>query len=204
MTTPFVASGEHMAPPNRIASDKLIREGDLVFIDIGAQWSGYFADIGRTVICGQPHPVQRLVYTAVYDALAAAAGAMRAGNTNRDVARAAHDAAAQHGLQNRFLSLFIGHGVGMGANEPPYIDERLPGAEETVLEAGMTFAIEPLLWIPGIRGGGGVRLEDTIVVTPDGGLPLTRTAFDAALLLDGRPVRIDLAAGAPAAGSVPA
>ena len=59
VTTPFVASGEHMAPPNRIASDKIIRHGDVVFIDIGAMWSGYFGDVGRTVICGSPNRRQQ-------------------------------------------------------------------------------------------------------------------------------------------------
>ena len=189
VTTPFVASGEHMAPPNRIASDKIIREGDLVFIDIGAQWSGYFGDMGRTVVVGEPHAAQRRVYTAVYDALDAATAALRTGNTNRDVEQAVHHAAAEHGLADHFISLFIGHGVGMGANEPPYLGERLPGDESVTLQAGMTFAVEPLIWIPGIAGGAGVRLEDTIVVTDDGGVALTRTGFDPALLLGDRPVR---------------
>src|SRR5262249_45012383 len=48
LATPFVASGEHMSPPNRFASDKVIREGDLVFIDIGAMYNGYYSDMGRT------------------------------------------------------------------------------------------------------------------------------------------------------------
>ena len=181
--TPFVASGEHMAPPNRIASDKIIRDGDLVFIDIGAMWSGYFGDMGRTVICGNPSRRQQEVYTAVHDALAAATGAMTAGNTNDDVARAVREVAARHGLAKNFISLFIGHGVGMGSNEPPYIGEELPGAETVVLQAGMTFAVEPLIWVPGVRGGAGVRLEDTVLVTADGGRALTRTSFDGRLLL---------------------
>jgi Xaa-Pro dipeptidase len=189
VTTPFVASGEHMSPPNRIASDKIIRDGDLVFIDIGAQWAGYFGDIGRTVVCGEPNDDQRRVYAAVYDALQAATDAMRAGNTNRDVERAVREAAAENGLADRFLSLFIGHGVGIGANEPPYIGENLAGDETVVLEAGMTFAVEPLIWIPNVPGGGGVRLEDTIVVEAGGGRSLTRTGFDARLLTRGRPVR---------------
>jgi Xaa-Pro aminopeptidase/Xaa-Pro dipeptidase len=185
VSTPFVASGEHMAPPNRIPSDKIIREGDLVFIDIGAMWSGYFGDMGRTVVCGRPSRRQQEVYTAVHEALAAATAAMKAGNTNDDVARAVHQVAGRHGLGGNFISLFIGHGVGMGANEPPYIGEDLPGAETVVLQPGMTFAVEPLIWVPGVRGGAGVRLEDTILVTDDGGRALTRTGWDERLLLGG-------------------
>ncbi len=181
--TPFVASGEHMAPPNRIPSDKIIREGDLVFIDIGAGWAGYWGDMGRTVVCGRPSPRQQEVYTAVHEALAAATRSLRAGSTNDDVAAAVREVASRHGLGDNFISLFIGHGVGMGSNEPPYIGEDLPGAETVVLQEGMTFAVEPLIWVPGVRGGAGVRLEDTILVTAEGGRPLTRTAFDDRLLL---------------------
>jgi Xaa-Pro aminopeptidase len=182
--TPFVASGEHMAPPNRIPSDKIIRDGDMVFIDIGAGWSGYWSDMGRTVFCGG-HPARRQqeVYSAVYHALMAATAVMKPGNTNDDVARAVRTVAAEHGLAGRFISLFIGHGIGVGSNEPPYIGEDLPGAETVVLQENMTFAVEPLIWVPGVRGGAGVRLEDTIVVTPEGGRSLTRTSFDDRLLL---------------------
>jgi Xaa-Pro dipeptidase len=184
--TPFVASGEHMAPPNRIPSDKIIRDGDLVFIDIGAGWSGYWGDMGRTVICGgHPSRRQQEVYTAVHESLMAATATMKAGNTNDDVARAVREVAARHGLAGNFISLFIGHGVGIGSNEPPYIGEDLPGAETVTLEEGMTFAVEPLIWVPGVRGGAGVRLEDTILVTATGGRALTRTAFDERLLLEG-------------------
>ncbi len=184
LATPFVASGEHMSPPNRFASDKLIREGDLVFIDIGAMWNGYYSDMGRTVICGEPSRRQREVFTAVRNALAAATDAMRPGNTNDDVAAAVRAEGERLGFGDSFLSLFIGHGIGVGANEPPYVGEALRGAETTRLEAGMTMAIEPLIWVPDVRGGGGVRLEDTIVVAEGGGLPLTRTAFDRRLLLE--------------------
>jgi Xaa-Pro aminopeptidase len=184
LATPFVASGEHMAPPNRFSSDKLIREGDLVFIDIGAMWNGYFSDMGRTVVCGEPSRRQQEVFTAVHAALAAATEAMRPGNTNDDVAAAVRGAGARYGLDDSFLSLFIGHGVGIGANEPPYIGEALPGAETVELRAGMTMAIEPLIWVPGVRGGAGVRLEDTVVVADGGGVALTRTGFDKRLLLD--------------------
>jgi Xaa-Pro aminopeptidase len=183
VATPFVASGEHMAPPNRLSTDKVIREGDLVFIDIGAMWSGYFGDVARTVVCGKPSQPQQRVYTAVYDALMAGTAAMKTGNTNVDVADAVVGAAEKHGLAEHFITLFIGHGVGMGANEPPYVGEALPGAEKVSLEAGMTLALEPLIWLPGVRGGAGVRLEDTIVVQDTSGRALSRTGFDERLLV---------------------
>ena len=183
VTTPFVASGERMAPPQRSASDKIIRDGDVVFIDIGAMWSGYFGDMGRTVICGKPSRRQQEVYTAVYECLQAATKTMVAGRTNDDVAAAVRQVAASHNLADHFISLFIGHGVGIGSNEPPYVGEALPGAETVVLEEGMTFAVEPLIWVPGVRGGAGVRLEDTILVTAEGGRPLSRMGWDERLML---------------------
>jgi Xaa-Pro dipeptidase len=185
LATPFVASGEHMSPPHRFSTDKFIREGDLVFIDIGAMYNGYFSDLGRTIICGRPLRRQQEIYTAVHKSLEAARKAMKVGNTNTDVAEAVLAEGRASGLGDNFLSLFIGHGIGIGSNEPPYIGEALPGAETVRLELGMTMAIEPLIWLPDVPGGGGVRLEDTIVVGEREGVSLTRTAFDERLLLDG-------------------
>ena len=184
LASPFVASGEHMSPPNRFPSDKIIREGDLVFIDIGAMYNGYYADMGRTIICGTPSERQREIFTTVRRSLRAATEAMRPGNTNDDVAAAVRAEGEKMGLGDDFLSLFIGHGVGIGANEPPYVGEALPGAATVELQPGMTMAIEPLIWVPDVPGGGGVRLEDTILVSDGGGISLTRTAFDQDLLLD--------------------
>ncbi len=183
VATPFVASGEHMSPPNRLATDKIIREGDLVFIDIGAMWNGYFSDVARTVICGKPSRRQQEVYTAVHESLVAGTEAMKIGSTNDDVAAAILGVGERHGLAENFITLFIGHGIGIGSNEPPYVGEELAGAETVTLEAGMTLALEPLIWVPGVRGGGGVRLEDTILVEDERGRSLTRSAFDERLIL---------------------
>lgn len=181
--TPFVASGEHMAPPNRICGEKLIRAGDLVFIDIGGSWSGYFGDVARTTICGKPSARQRQIYTAVYASLRAGIDQMRPGKTNVDAARAIKAAAASYDLEDRFLSLFIGHGVGIGSNEPPYIGETLPGAPEYEFEPGMVFALEPLIWVDGVRGGGGVRLEEMIAITDGEAHVMSRGGFCDDLLL---------------------
>lgn len=181
--TPFVASGEHMAPPHRICSDKLIRYGDVVFIDIGANWNGYFGDVARTTICGEPSQRQREIFTAVYQGLRAGIAEMRPGRTNQDAAQAVVKAAGKYGLDGRFLSLFIGHGVGIGANEPPYIGETLPGAPVYEFRPGMVFAVEPLIWVEGVRGGGGVRLEEQVLVTENGPHVMSRAPFERKLLL---------------------
>ena len=180
--TPFVASGENMAPPHRICSDKLIRHGDIVFIDIGACWGGYFGDVARAVICGKPSDEQRKIYSAVYHGLKAGIAEMRPGRTNKDAAEALVRAAEKYGLGGRMLSLFIGHGVGIGANEPPYIGETLPGAPVYEFEPGMVFAVEPLIWVEGVRGGGGVRLEEMVLVTEGTPHVMSRAPFDERLL----------------------
>jgi len=183
VVTPFVASGEHMSPPHRINTDKIIRNGDLCFIDIGAMWNGYFADIGRTTIVGRPSRRQKEVYTAVYEGLMAGIAVMRPGRTNRDVADAIIASVAEHGLEDRLFSLFIGHGIGIGANEPPYIGESLAGAPVYELKPNMVFAVEPLVWVPGVRGGGGVRIEDMVLVTEDEPRVLSRVEYEERLLL---------------------
>src|SRR5918995_7261244 len=86
--TPFVASGEHMSPPHRICTDKLIRNGDLCFIDIGAMWNGYFADIGRTTVVGRPTEQQRRIYRAVYEGLMAGRARVRPGPPDHEAADA--------------------------------------------------------------------------------------------------------------------
>ena len=181
--TPFVASGEHMSPPHRISSDKLIRNGDLVFIDIGANWNGYFGDVARTSICGKPSRRQQEIFTAVYEALRAGIAKMRPGCTNQDAAQAIIQTAEKYNLGKRFLSLFIGHGVGIGANEPPYIGETLPGAPVYEFQPGMVFAVEPLIWVEGVRGGGGVRLEEMILITDGDAHVMSRAPFEEKLLL---------------------
>jgi Xaa-Pro aminopeptidase len=180
--TPFVASGEHMSPPHRICTDKIVRNGDLCFIDIGAMWNGYFADIGRTTIVGTPSGMQKRVYTAVYEGLMAGVAQTRPGNTNQDVADAIIGKVEQLGFGDHLFSLFIGHGIGMGANEPPYIGETLPGATVFDLKPGMVFAIEPLVWVPDIPGGGGVRIEDMVLVTEGDPRILSRVEYEERLL----------------------
>ena len=82
VVTPYVASGEHMSPPTGSTPTRSCATATCVFIDIGAMWNGYFADIGRTTIVGRPSQKQKQVYTAVYEGLMAGIEVMRPGNTN--------------------------------------------------------------------------------------------------------------------------
>ena len=108
---------------------------------------------------------------------------MRPGRTTKDVTDAIVARIGLHGLADRLFSLFIGHGIGIGANEPPYIGERMPGATEVELRPNMVFAVEPLVWVPGVQGGGGVRIEDMVLVTEAEPRILSRVAYDERLLL---------------------
>ena len=90
--------------------------------------------------------------------------------------------AARAGLEQHFIHLCIGHGIGITPNEPPYIGEPQRGRHEVVLGPGMVFAVEPLIWLPGVRGGRGVRLEDTSVITDGEREVLTRCGSDERLL----------------------
>jgi Xaa-Pro dipeptidase len=179
--TPFVASGEHMSPPHRIATDKIIRNRDLCFIDIGAMWNGYFADIGRTIVVGKPSDRQKQVYTAVFEGLQAGIDALRPGNTTEHVASAVRRAVGRRGLEEHLLTLFIGHGIGVGANEPPYIGETMSGATADEFVPNMLFALEPLVWVED-SGGVGVRIEDMILVTDGAPRVLSRVEYEEKLL----------------------
>ncbi len=184
LASPFVASGEHMAPPTRFPTDKIIRNGDVVFIDIGACWNGYFGDCGRATLAGgPPHPMQQKVYTTVYKALKRGIAKVRPGYTNADATQEFLEVARSAGLEKNFIKLFIGHGCGISPNEPPYIGEVMPGAEEVKFLPGMAFAVEPLIFVPGIPGGAGVRLEDHILVTEGEPVYMTRAPYCEELLL---------------------
>src|SRR6267378_2641477 len=98
-------------------------------------------------------------------------------------AQAIIQTAEKYKLGKRFLSLFIGHGVGIGANEPPYIGETLPGAPVYEFQPGMVFAVEPLIWVEGVRGGGGVRLEEMVLITDGDAHVLSRAPFEEKLFL---------------------
>jgi len=182
LASPFVASGERMSPPTRFPTDKIIHYGDIVFIDIGAAWNGYFGDVGRSTICGKPSPEQKRIYRAVYEAQQAGIAAMQPGRKISEVAAVYHQTAVRYDLADHFINLFIGHGIGAAPAESPFVGETQPGAHDHILQPGMVFAMEPLIHVDGVRGGGGVRLEDMVLITAEGPHIMSRAPYDDRLL----------------------
>jgi len=95
----IVASGENTAPLHRFASDKIIHRGDLVFLDLGGCFNGYFSDFTRTVCLGQPNEQQKRIYTAVYETMMNIMAMMKPGFTNELVSRSARQIIKKHGFE---------------------------------------------------------------------------------------------------------
>ncbi|MEK6712204.1 MAG: M24 family metallopeptidase, partial [Nitrospinota bacterium] len=108
---------------------------------------------------------------------------MRPGFTNKQIAHDIWETGEKYGLKKNWFALSIGHALGTSPNEPPYIGEPDPDSEEVPMVPGLVFAVEPLIWVPDVPGGGGVRLEETVLITEDGHEVLTRSPMDDRLLL---------------------
>lgn len=162
----IVASGERGAMPHGRASEKLIRSGELVTIDFGAYSHGYYSDETVTVAVGQPDDRSLEIYGIVKEAHDRALAEVRPGITCRELDKLARDFIKDNGYGD-FFGHGLGHGVGLEIHEKPVVSPR----SDTVVENGMVFTIEPGIYIPGF---GGVRIEDTVIVTPDGCQLLTQ------------------------------
>lgn len=165
---PIVASGPRGALPHGRASARRIDKGDLVTLDLGLVHEGYNADMTRTVAAGTPSPRAREVHDAVRRALEAAEAGIRPGMTGEEAHKIAHDVLAEAGLGEAF-GHGLGHGLGLEIHEGPRL---APRAAEKLL-AGMVFTIEPGAYLP---GWGGVRIEDSGVLTETGFLPFNRSS----------------------------
>jgi len=162
---PIVVVGPESASPHAMPSGRLIEAGDLVLIDCGVTYQGYIADITRTFAAGPVAPQWERVYEIVKEANAAGRAAIRPGVPAQDVDRAARQVIAEAGYGEYFIHR-TGHGLGLEVHEPPYIVE----GNGELLQPGMTFTVEPGIYLP---GQGGVRIEDDVVVTPQGAETLT-------------------------------
>jgi len=171
---PIVLAGPRGASPHNVPADRPIEPGELVTLDWVVSVDGYFADITRTVAVREPGPERRRIYELVLQANEAGRAAIRPGVAAEAVDRAARAVIAAGGYGPHFLHR-TGHGLGLEVHEPPYIVQ----GNAQPLAAGMTFTVEPGIYVPGL---GGVRIEDDIVVTAEGGESLTTMARELVVL----------------------
>ena len=162
-----VGSGPNGANPHHEAGERVIEHGDAVVLDFGGLMHGYGSDTTRTVCVGPPSDEVQHVHDVVRAAQQAAFEAVRPGVPCQEIDRVARAVITEAGYGDRFIHR-TGHGIGVTTHEPPYMVE----GEEQPLEPGMCFSIEPGIYLPGRFG---VRIEDIVCVTGDGGRRLNNT-----------------------------
>ena len=166
----IIASGWRSALPHGIASEKRIERGELVVIDEGALYNHYHSDTTRTIVVGSPNEKQKDIYQAVLEAQMKGVEIARPGMTAKELDTVVRNIITEYGYGDYFIHS-TGHGVGLEIHEWPRVSQ----FDETVLKPGMVITIEPGVYIPKF---GGVRIEDTVVITENGAKRLTRTERD--------------------------
>ncbi len=167
----IVGSGPHSAIPHHQPGQRRLERGDLVVVDAGARVDGYHADMTRTfLVSAAPEPWQSAIHGLVERGQAAATAAYLPGSDARAVDAAAREVITAGGHGDDFTH-GLGHGVGLQIHEAPLMGPRATGT----LEADMAITVEPGIYLP---GRGGVRIEDTLVVTDTGPRILTEAARD--------------------------
>jgi Xaa-Pro aminopeptidase len=156
----IVAFGDHAAMPHANPGSRLLAENELVLVDMGAFLEGYASDMTRMAFLGRPSRRVRDLHRIVLDAQLGALDAIRDGVTAESVDRAARRVLKTHKL-DRFFLHSCGHGLGLEIHEAP----RLGRGEKTRLRVGMAVTIEPGVYLQKL---GGIRIEDTVMVTPHG------------------------------------
>ncbi|MEU4659061.1 aminopeptidase P family protein [Streptomyces sp. NPDC023723] len=163
----IVAAGPNGADPHHEAGDRVIADGDMVVLDFGGLLGGYGSDTSRTVHVGTPTDEERRVHDLVREAQEAGFRAVRPGVACQEVDRAARAVIERAGYGPYFIHR-TGHGIGVTTHEPPYMIE----GERQPLVPGMCFSVEPGIYLPGRFG---VRVEDIVTVTEEGGRRLNDT-----------------------------
>lgn len=156
----IVASGERGAYPHGTATDKVIRNGELITFDFGAVYNGYHSDITRTIAVGTINERQRFLYDKVLGCNEYIESILKAGMRADQIDEKSREYLKQFDLDSYFTHA-LGHSVGLEIHESPVLAHR----DKSVLEENMTETVEPGVYIPGI---GGVRIEDTVVIKQDG------------------------------------
>lgn len=162
----IVASGIRSAMPHGIATEKVINDGEIITFDFGAIYKGYHSDITRTVALGNVSDKIRNIYDIIFNCVKNVESILKPGMKASYV-----DEVARKFLRNvdmeKYFTHALGHGVGLEVHEPPVLSPR----DSTVLKKNMVVTVEPGIYIAGV---GGVRIEDTTVITENGISVLTK------------------------------
>lgn len=171
----IIASGPNGASPHHEVSDRVIRAGDPVVVDIGGTThEGYCSDSTRTYAVGEPSAEFREMYEVLRRAQHAQTDAVRPGITAEELDAIGRDIIAAAGYGEHFIHR-TGHGIGLETHEEPYI----VAGSSRLLEPGMAFSVEPGIYLPDRFGA---RIEDIAVCTPEGGERLNQTSRDLVVL----------------------
>ena len=165
----IVASGLSSAFPHGGCSDKKIREGDLVIVDVGATYKFYRSDMTRTFVVRKPSEKQKKIYEIVRAAQKKAVETMKTNTKAKDVDAAARKVITDAHYEEYFVHS-LGHGVGLEIHEPPNLS---PDSKD-VLAAGNVLTVEPGIYLVGY---GGIRIEDTVLVQKKGVEKLTKGLY---------------------------
>ena len=161
----IIASGENGSLPHAIPGQRKLRKGDMITMDFGCKFGGYCSDMTRTVALGQPSEEMKHVYDVVLAAQEKTEQSVRPGITGGELDKIARDYINEAGFEGRF-GHGLGHSLGIDIHENP----RAGMMSNDVLCAGQLITVEPGIYLPGI---GGVRVENTVLVTENGYEPLT-------------------------------
>jgi Xaa-Pro aminopeptidase len=170
----IVASGPNAALPHAVPTDRPLAAGEAITIDMGARFAGYCSDMTRTVCLGAAPDALRDAFDAVLAAQQTCEEGLHPGMNGQEIDALARDVLEARGRGEQYLH-GTGHGLGLEIHEDPYLG-RL-GAEH-IVEPGMVITVEPGVYIP---GWGGVRIEDTVLVTQEGRRILTTSPKDLVL-----------------------
>lgn len=168
----IVASGENSSKPHAIPTNRVIKENDIITIDMGCKVNGYCSDMTRTIFLGEPTQKQLEVYDIVLKNQKRVLNEIKEGKNIKNLTKEVVEDFAKYGYD---LIHGLGHGVGLEIHEKPFINAK----NDTPLRENMVITDEPGIYLP---GNFGIRIEDTVLVTKQGAISLTESSKECIIL----------------------
>ena len=175
---PVVCSGENSAIWERVATERVVGNNEMMILDFGCVHKGYTGDFARTIIVGDPTPLHKKIYTTAYVAQKEAVKAMKPGVKCKDIDAIVRRVAKDFGMERYIQPWASGHQLGFGLHGTPLVG---PNVEDELKE-NMVINIEPGLTTYDNLSGGGVEIEDTVIITANGAEYLTNFPYEEKLI----------------------